>query len=76
MSDANRDGARGDNFGGAVGAATDGMLMASMLMAGAPLDDDDGIASGSVYVFEKSSSGQYEQASKRLVASDRSTYFE
>jgi Ni,Fe-hydrogenase maturation factor len=57
------DGASSDNFGYAV-AATDGMVV-----VGARYDDDKGSSSGSVYVFEKNITGQYEQASK-LVASD------
>jgi hypothetical protein len=57
------DGAEGDRFGRAV-AATDGMVV-----VGAYLDDDRGSSSGSVYVFEKNSTGQYEQMNK-LVASD------
>jgi hypothetical protein len=57
------DGATGDNFGLAV-AVADGMLV-----VGASADDDKGSASGSAYVFEKNSTGQYEQVSK-LVASD------
>jgi hypothetical protein len=57
------DGAAGDFFGIAV-AATD-----SMVVVGAHQDDDKGSNSGSVYVFEKNSTGQYDQVSK-LVASD------
>jgi hypothetical protein len=57
------DGAVNHQFGHAV-AATDGMVV-----VGAYLDDDKGTHSGSVYVYEKNSTGQYEQASK-LVASD------
>jgi hypothetical protein len=57
------DGAAGDRFGFAV-AATGGMVV-----VGAYQDDDKGSNSGSVYVFEKNSTGQYEQVSK-LVASD------
>jgi Ni,Fe-hydrogenase maturation factor len=57
------DGAVGDSFGRAV-AATD-----SMMVVGAWGDDDNGDRSGSVYVFEKNSTGQYQQVSK-LVASD------
>jgi hypothetical protein len=61
------DGASGDNFGIAV-AVADGMVL-----VGASSDDDKGSASGSVYVFEKNSTGQYEQVSK-LVASDGSAF--
>jgi Ni,Fe-hydrogenase maturation factor len=57
------DGAADDNFGGAV-AVADGMVV-----VGATRDGDKGADSGSVYVFEKNSAGQYEQVSK-LVASD------
>jgi hypothetical protein len=57
------DGAADDWFGRAV-AATDGVVV-----VGAPIDDDKGSGSGSVYVFEKNSTGQYEQVSK-LLASD------
>jgi hypothetical protein len=61
------DGAAGDKFGYTV-AATGGMFH-GMVVVGAYADDDKGWASGSVYVFEKNSTGQYEQVSK-LVASD------
>jgi sucrose-6-phosphate hydrolase SacC (GH32 family) len=58
------DGAAIDRFGRAV-AATDGMMV-----VGAHADDDNGaINSGSVYVFDKNSTGQYQQVGK-LVASD------
>jgi hypothetical protein len=57
------DGAANDHFGADL-AATDGMLV-----IGARFDDDKGSGSGSVYVFEKNSTGQYEQVSK-LVAND------
>jgi methionine-rich copper-binding protein CopC len=64
------DGSAADDFGLAV-AATDGMVV-----VGARYDDDKGDNSGSVYVFEKNSAGQYEQVTK-LVASDgaASDYF-
>jgi hypothetical protein len=57
------DGAAGDWFGDGV-AAIDGMVV-----VGAQNDDDQGSDSGSIYVFEKNSTGQYEQVSK-LLASD------
>jgi hypothetical protein len=57
------DGAGGDYFGHAVAATDD------MMLVGAYRDDDKGSNSGSVYVFEKNSTGQYEQVSK-LGASD------
>jgi hypothetical protein len=58
------DGATGDQFGFAVAVADD------MVVVGAQVDDHDkGLNSGSVYVFEKNGTGQYEQVSK-LVASD------
>jgi hypothetical protein len=62
------DGAAGDLFGSTV-AATDN----NMVVIGAIGDDDKGNRSGSVYVFEKNSTGQFEQVSK-LVASDGAAY--
>jgi hypothetical protein len=58
------DGAQDDLFGRAV-AATDGMAM-----VGAPGNDN---GRGSLYVFAKNSTGQFEQVSK-LVASDGAAY--
>jgi hypothetical protein len=59
------DGAAGDFFGIAVAAT------GSMLVVGARTSNDDnkGSDSGSVYLFEKNSTGQFEQVSK-LMASD------
>ena len=57
------DGAAGDYFGWSVAAS------GSMVVVGAYGNDDLGSESGSVYVFEKISAGQYDQASK-LVPSD------
>jgi hypothetical protein len=53
----------GGQFGIAVAAT------GSTVMVGAWFDNPKGSLSGSVYVFEKNSTGQYEQVSK-LVASD------
>jgi len=57
------DAAAGDLFGSSV--AIDG----STIVVGAPSDDDGGSNSGSVYVFEKSTWGTYDQVAK-LTASD------
>ena len=51
------DGAVGDTFGTAVA------ISGTTIMVGAPLDDDGGDATGSVYVYERSGS-QWEQAHK------------
>ena len=58
------DGVAGDEFGTVVTATATGMLV-----IGAPGDDDVGSNSGSAYVFEKNTTGQYQQVSK-LMASD------
>ena len=58
------DGAANDHFGMTVAVTAGGVVVVGM-----PQDDDKGSNSGSAYVFEKNSTGQYEQVSK-LVASD------
>eukprot|EP00045_Choanoeca_perplexa_P004592 m.39277 g.39277 ORF g.39277 m.39277 type:complete len:159 (+) comp12656_c2_seq2:200-676(+) len=61
------DGATDDQFGRTV-TATDGMVV-----VGSWQDDDKGLSSGSVYVFEKNLAGVYTQTTK-LVAEDGEAY--
>lgn len=60
------DGAELDQFGSAVAVSLD------TVVASAPYDDDNGINSGSVYVFEKASEGGWSSTPERakLTASD------
>ena len=60
------DGAAGDGFGISVGVSGD------RIVVGAPQDDDSGLNSGSVYVFESDGSGGWIET--KLVASDGSDF--
>ena len=52
------DGAAGDGFGGSVSIYED------TIVVGAPYDDDKGSYSGSAYIFEKNSNGEFKQIQK------------
>ncbi|MCF7910788.1 FG-GAP repeat protein, partial [Candidatus Pacearchaeota archaeon] len=57
------DGASGDFFGYSVSISGDYAIV------GAYQDDDDGLSSGSAYIFQKNATGQYEELNK-ITASD------
>jgi hypothetical protein len=57
------DGALGDNFGFSVA------ILGNILTVGAPYDDAKGQRSGSTYIFERNSNGNWNQK-KKLTASD------